>query len=216
MSDWTPEGALPADLKEEIAAAATGTESLLAFLNVVERLKTTPRTGWLRYKMIDDPESIADHQYRMSIIAMLSLSPVNQNTCVKMALVHDMAEAIVGDITPFDDMTKAEKSRREHSSIIYMAALVEKYNPVAAKEIVDLWNQYENCSTDEARLVKDIDKFELMLQTYEYEKQHKFAEDLSQFYTLRGVIKTEEIGKLADELLRKRQLAMNKLGVKWD
>lgn len=55
MSDWTPEGALPADLKAEIEAAATGSASLLAFLHVVERLKTTPRTGWLRYKMIDDP-----------------------------------------------------------------------------------------------------------------------------------------------------------------
>lgn len=147
---------------------------------------------------------------------MLSLSPVDQNTCVKMALVHDMAEAIVGDITPFDGMTKTEKSRREQASIIYMAALVEKYNPEAAKEIVELWNQYEHCSSPEARLVKDIDKFELMLQTFEYEKQIKFSEDLSQFFTLRDVIKTEEVGKLADELLRKRQIAMDKLGVKWD
>lgn len=36
--------------------------------------------------------------------------------CIKLALVHDMAECIVGDITPSDNISKAEKHRREEAS----------------------------------------------------------------------------------------------------
>lgn len=149
-------------------------------------------------------ESIADHQYRMAIITMLTKSSVDKSVCVKMALIHDMAEAIVGDITPFDPMTKTEKSRREYAAIQYMAKLVQPYNSEAAAEIVNLWNQYENCSSAEARLVKDVDKFELMLQSFEYEKKYNFSEDLSQFYGVRVQIKTEEVGQWADDLISKR------------
>ena len=53
-------------------------------------------------------ESIADHMYRMGIITMLCPPEVNMNRdrCVKMALIHDMAEALVGDITPTDGVTR--------------------------------------------------------------------------------------------------------------
>lgn len=37
--------------------------------------------------------------------------------CIKLALVHDMAECIVGDIAPSDNVSKAEKHRREEVSL---------------------------------------------------------------------------------------------------
>ena len=46
--------------------------------------------------------------YRMSIISMLCPDPtVNRDHCVKMAIVHDMAESLVGDITPVDGVDKS-------------------------------------------------------------------------------------------------------------
>lgn len=98
--------------------------SPLAFLHVLEKLKTTPREGWRRrgvehggrlseiiyiHIIVIDLaiESIADHMYRMSIISMLCPDPsVDRDRCVKMALVHDMAESLVGDITPIDGVDK--------------------------------------------------------------------------------------------------------------
>ena len=59
-------------------------------------------------------ESIADHMYRMSIMAQLiDDSSIDKNKCIKMALVHDMAEAITGDITPDDGISAEEKTRLE-------------------------------------------------------------------------------------------------------
>lgn len=85
-------------------------------------LQLTKRTGWVRCN-VAGPESIADHMYRMAMMAMLCNSsstssgtssngattssssssgsaPIDSVHCMKMALVHDIAEAIVGDITP--------------------------------------------------------------------------------------------------------------------
>lgn len=77
----------------------------MAFLHIIERLKTTPREGWRRFE-IHHGESIADHMYRMGIITMLCPNDagINKDRCVKMALIHDVAEALVGDITPPDNI----------------------------------------------------------------------------------------------------------------
>ncbi|CCJ28258.1 unnamed protein product, partial [Pneumocystis jirovecii] len=48
--------------------------SILPFLHIIENLKATPRTGWLNFN-IENPESIASHMYRMSIISMLCTTP---------------------------------------------------------------------------------------------------------------------------------------------
>ena len=60
----------------------------------------------------DKTESIADHMYRMSVMVQTVLKPsdpINKDKCIKMALVHDMAEAITGDITPDDGISAEEK-----------------------------------------------------------------------------------------------------------
>lgn len=56
-------------------------------------------------------ESISDHMYRMSImVQLIQDSSIDKNKCIKMALVHDMAEAITGDITPDDGISAEAKS----------------------------------------------------------------------------------------------------------
>ncbi|KAJ2043625.1 HD domain-containing protein 2, partial [Coemansia sp. RSA 2673] len=82
--------------------SANSASSVIDFLSIVERLKRTKRTGWVN-SGIKAPESIADHMHRMGIMAMLvDDRTLDQAKCVKMAIVHDLAEALVGDITPFD------------------------------------------------------------------------------------------------------------------
>lgn len=61
--------------------------------------------GWVR-KDIDKPESIADHMYRMALMGLIATSTsLDTSKLVKMAIVHDIAEAIVGDITPHDGVS---------------------------------------------------------------------------------------------------------------
>lgn len=89
----------------------------LELMHLVEQLKLQKRTGWVR-EGVHMPESIADHMYRMSIMALLSEEDeqLDVSKCVQLAVVHDLAEASVGDITPFDGVSKLEKEKLEHVS----------------------------------------------------------------------------------------------------
>lgn len=210
---WNVEEAIPQSLRDQIeflrqsqALKSQGPlADMFAFLHIVRQLKVTRRTGWVDFK-VDAPESIADHMYRMGIISMLSTSKdLDSGRCVKMALVHDMAESVVGDITPVDPMSKEEKHHREYETMKYLTGtLLAPFNASAAKEIMELWEDYENIASPEARFVKDVDKYELLMQCLEYERDYEGKKDLSDFLTVRSSIKTPEVSQWADAAIALR------------
>lgn len=155
--------------------------SLLDFLFIVGQLKTTKRTGWVQQKLIL-PESISDHMHRMGIMALAIRDPaINKDRCVKMAIVHDLVEAICGDITP-EGSSGVPKLKKQIIEQKAMDQIVETLGPrtAAAVEIAELWQEYERAQTPEAKLVKEFDKFEMIVQAYEYERdQHR---NLQQFW----------------------------------
>uniref|UniRef100_A0A7I4C9D0 5'-deoxynucleotidase n=1 Tax=Physcomitrium patens TaxID=3218 RepID=A0A7I4C9D0_PHYPA len=174
----------------------------IQFLTLIQRLKTTKRTGWVNHG-VKESESIADHMYRMAVMAIISgdLPGVNKDRCVKMAVVHDIAEAIVGDITPNDNISKEEKNRLENAAIDEMCQLLE--GGMAADEVRELWQEYENNSTPEAKLVKDLDKLEMILQAAEYETEQDKSLD-GFFQSTKGKFQTD-LGKAwAAEITRRR------------
>lgn len=129
----------------------------MAFLHIIERLKTTPREGWRRFDIING-ESIADHMYRMSLITMLcpATHNIKRDHCVKMALIHDLAEALVGDITPPDNIPNDVKHARERESMDYICKeLLAPMGQEIATEFMGIWEEYEEGKTDEAIFVKD-------------------------------------------------------------
>lgn len=207
---WKPEDHVPEQVKQILKEPQPN--YVVSFLNVVQLLKTQRRTGWVDHG-IEPCESISDHMYRMSITAMLIKNPdIDRNKCVRIALVHDIAESLVGDITPFDPVSKEEKHRREWESIQYLCnELVKPYNPATAQEIMDDWLAYENISSPEARYVKDIDKFEMLVQCFEYEKKYNGEKDLTQFWSAINSIKTEEVKGWVEDLFRRREEFFNSL-----
>lgn len=152
-------------------SSPSSSSSAIDFLTLCHRLKTTKRKGWIN-QGIKGSESIADHMYRMSLMGLIAddIPGVNRERCIKIALVHDIAEAIVGDITPSDGIPKAEKSRREQAALNEMCEVLG--GGMRADEIKELWAEYENNSSLEANLVKDFDKVEMILQALEYEIEH--------------------------------------------
>ncbi|OWY90876.1 Hydrolase-HD superfamily protein [Phytophthora megakarya] len=152
---------------------ATGAKALSAieFLRLCGRLKTLKRTGWVNNK-VALPESVADHMYRMSMCCML-LDDANETVnrskqCIKMAIVHDLAESLVGDITPHDGVADVDKHRMEKEALDEICSTLKDTS--SAEEIRSLWNEYEAGSTEEAKIVKDFDKFEMILQADDYER----------------------------------------------
>ncbi len=106
------------------------------------------------------PESIADHMYRMAILSLLcpAESDVDLGKCVQLAIVHDLAEAEVGDLTPLDGVDKKEKMRREREAMQYFVHDLLGSN-AAGLRIEALWEEYEARETKESKLVKDLDRF---------------------------------------------------------
>jgi putative hydrolases of HD superfamily len=184
--------------------------SPIAFFHYLERLKVEKREGWKRFG-ISKGESIADHMYRMSFITMLappSLAPkLDIPHCMKMALVHDMAEGLVGDLTPVDGVPKPEKSRREAETMDWVAnsLLGKVYGGKAGMDIRAIWQEYEDSETLNSRFVHDVDKIELLLQMVEYERAYRCTKDLSEFSWVANKISLPEMKTLSDEIIKERQ-----------
>lgn len=157
--------------------------------------------------------------YRMSIITMLAppslISKLNISHCTKMALIHDMAESIVGDITPVDGIQKEEKARREADTMEYlcgnlMGALGD--NGQAGKGIREIFEEYEEGKTLESIFVHDVDKVELLLQMVEYEREKEGEVDLGEFAWVARKIRLEEVKGWARGILREREEFWGKVG----
>ena len=147
----------------------------------------------------------------MSIITMLAppslISKLNIPHCTRMALIHDMAECLVGDITPKDNIAKEEKARREAETMKYLCGtlLGGLGNESAGKGIQEVFEEYEEAKTKESVFVHDIDKIELLLQMVEYERRGEGNLDLGEFTRVAKKIVGEEVKDWAREILRERK-----------
>lgn len=186
------------------ASSGDDSSDRLAFFHILERLKTQKRTGWIDHG-IGKPESISDHMHRMAVLAMCtSDEKLDISKCVMMCVVHDLAEAQVGDITPREGISRAEKLRLEeeamHNFIHEML-----HNSPAAQRIEALWREYEDGKTPEARFVKDLDRFELASQAFEYERTYT-ARNLQTFFdTSLPKIRHTEVREWSEDLLKERK-----------
>ncbi|KZT70809.1 hypothetical protein DAEQUDRAFT_764378 [Daedalea quercina L-15889] len=182
----------------------------LAFFHILERLKTQKRTGWVDHN-VPGPESISDHMYRMAMLAMCtSDATLDVSKCVMMCLVHDLAEAQVGDIAPREGIPRAEKRRLEEEA---MRNFVHEmlHDTTAAQYIMSLWKEYEEQQTDEARFVKDLDRFEMASQASEYETNHGMTTLQPFFDTSIPFIRHSEVKQWGEDLIAEREQSRSQL-----
>jgi putative hydrolases of HD superfamily len=136
-------------------------EGVLRFLREAERLKTVTRSGWTS---AGQPESVAEHTWRLCLMAMLLYRRepgVDVGRLLRMCLVHDLGEALGGDVPAPLQQTAAPKAGQERADLL---RLTEPLPPALRQEIVELWDEYEAAATPEARLAKGLDKLETILQ----------------------------------------------------
>jgi 5'-deoxynucleotidase YfbR-like HD superfamily hydrolase len=85
---------------------------------------------------------------------------------LRMALLHDVGEVHAGDITPYHDVPRDEKKRRERESFIQVLGRLP-----GAERYLELWDEYERAESPESRFVHAMDRVELVLQATIYEHE---------------------------------------------
>ncbi len=140
--------------------------ALRNFFSRTGQLKVEKRRGWVQKLRVRDGESVADHSYRVALMSMVysDLKELDTARVMKIALLHDLPEALVGDSMP-GEVPRRAKLRKERSALV---RLLKNLSPKLRSEYRDLWEEYVRGSTPEADLVKQVDKLELILQAREY------------------------------------------------
>jgi putative hydrolase of HD superfamily len=154
------EGDGPAPYRNLDAQRLAGLKQLLA-------LKTTKRTGWLRAGV--DPqncESVADHAFYVVLFAALFADDsLDRATVLEMAIVHDLAETVVGDLTP-SDCPRPEKIERERAAMVALCRSLPN-----GQRWLELWETYERQESPEAKFVRAIDRTEMAWQAALYAQE---------------------------------------------
>jgi putative hydrolase of HD superfamily len=136
-------------------------EDVLTFLRSAERLKTVMRSGWTSD---GQQESVAEHTWRLGLMAMLLYGHapgIDLARLLKMCLIHDLGEAVGGDVPAPAQKAGASKADQERSDLVQLIAPLP---PALRREIIELWDEYEAAGSPEAKVAKGLDKLETILQ----------------------------------------------------
>ena len=134
-------------------------KEFLAFLARLEKLKCNTRHSWTSSGR---HESVAEHSWRLAMLVMLlrdALPEVDMDKVLRMCLIHDVGEAVTGDIPSFQKTDSNEETERQ--------AIAELLSPLPdglRGELTALFAEMDALATPEARVYKALDKLEVVVQ----------------------------------------------------
>ena len=133
----------------------------LAFLQKAENLKNTLRSA---HTSSGRNESSAEHTWRLCLMILTfekQLDGLDVTKLLKLAVIHDLAEAIYGDIPAIEQSATSSKAEMEKQAMNELLADL----PSGIRQVFfDLWEEYEELRSDEAKFLKGLDKLETILQ----------------------------------------------------
>ncbi|MNJ51667.1 hypothetical protein D3C77_469770 [compost metagenome] len=133
----------------------------LTFLREAEKLKDVLRSA---HTSSGRTESTAEHSWRLCLMAIVfadQLADLDVLKILKMCVIHDLGEAINGDIPAVSKAAFPDKSEQERNDLLQLTSALDEG---LKAEILALWDDYENAQSAEAKAVKALDKLETILQ----------------------------------------------------
>ncbi|MCS6839426.1 MAG: HD domain-containing protein [Roseiflexus sp.] len=132
-------------------------------------LKLLPRTGWLQ-RGVTAAESVAEHSFGAAALALVFTAAddsFDRERVLAMALVHDFAEALLGDLPLSARRLIGETVKRdaERRAIAELCAALP-----GGDRLMRLWEEYVTGASREARFVKALDRVETLVQALAYER----------------------------------------------
>ncbi len=120
--------------------------------------------------------------YRTAVISMIlgDLERLDTEKIMKMALLDDLPESVIGDLTPTQKKNLGIESvkRREEKALTQLLSLLPKN---LSNEYLAIWKEAQSQVSREAKLVKSSDKLEMAIQAQEYKKQEHDSKNLDEF-----------------------------------
>ena len=183
----------------------------LEILHVAERLKDTPRHCTTTKGRT---ESVAEHSWRMSLMASLlrhEFPDLDMDKVVNMCLIHDLGECFTGDIPTF---VKTDADRVAEDALLDQ--WVKSLPDELSADIAALYDEMNAQETAEAKVYKALDKLEALIQhnesplstwsENEYELNKTYAFDTVSFSDwlteLRKAILEDTVAKIEKEQLK--------------
>jgi putative hydrolase of HD superfamily len=148
---------------------------MLSTLIELQRLKRLDRTGWVLRGFANGIESVAAHSFGVSVTAMLLADEllargvsIDAEKILRLALLHDWAEARVGDMPRTATMYFGSEARKQAETAAFhdLTKAIERDEARYA----NLYHEYEERSTLEARLVKAADVIDLLVEALALER----------------------------------------------
>lgn len=177
---------------------------MLSALIELQRLKRLERTGWTLRGMPNGTESVAAHSFGVSVTAMMLADKIKNRgldldieRVLKMALLHDWAETRVGDM-PRTATSYFGADVRKRAETTAFNDIVGTLG-AAESEYKNLYQDYEQRDSLEARLVKAADIIDLLIQAYALERAG--AKGLDEFWEVARDADFQ-LPSVADEVVR--------------
>ena len=136
-------------------------DKVIRFIKEIENLKSVTRTAWTK---TGRRESTAEHSWRLAMLLMVlreDFKDLDIDKAIKMSLVHDLGELYDGDISAKLQNDNDNKGYMEEKA---MRRMLTTLPDGISEKIYDLWKEYNECCTKEAKLVKAMDKLETIVQ----------------------------------------------------
>lgn len=150
-------------------------EKCFEFILELDKLKAVNRRtkplGLERY------ENSAEHSWQIALLA-LTLSgyadeSVNVEKVVKMLLVHDIGEIDADDVFFFDDAGRLDAKEKELAAMKRIFGILPDEK---AAELFELWNEFENGTSNEAKFARAVDRVMPILQNL-YNNRQSWTEN---------------------------------------
>ena len=140
-------------------------EQQINFILEIDRLKQIMRQSYLTHS--ERKENDAEHSWHLAIMAILlqeyAREPIDVLRVVKMVLVHDLVEIDAGDTFCYDDAGALHKHARE---VLAAERIFHLLPADQADEVRELWDEFEDGVTPEARFANALDRIEPLLLNF--------------------------------------------------
>ena len=166
-------------------------KDLAPFFDAAMALKSVKRAGWVAKAGISDAESVADHSFSMCAIGMALADTIKLDSekVMKMIVLHDLAESVVGDYMPGQVTPKEKETQEDRAMKKILACLPARVRA----EYALIWQEFLAGKTRIARFVHRLDKLEMAMQAHRYADNGHDGKALEQFFeSAKKAVNTED------------------------